>query len=65
MHIFCMAHAQLSRDEHLLLAVVAVMALDLAVLLPWQLVDPITCRTWTTASSAAEVFSQVSVIHVS
>jgi len=37
---------QTSRDEHLLLAVLALLLLDLVFLLPWQLVDPVTCTAW-------------------
>lgn len=39
---------QSTRDEHLLLGVAALMLIDLAILLPWQFVDPITCHisTW-------------------
>jgi hypothetical protein len=40
-----------SRDEHLLLAVAALLLLDLGVLLPWQLVDPVRCTTWLQSTS--------------
>ena len=35
---------QLTRDEHLLLGVLIMIVLDLAIMLPWTLVDPITCQ---------------------
>ena len=44
------ACAQTSRDEHLLLAVLALLLLDLGFLLPWQLVDPVTCTSWQLTS---------------
>ena len=37
-------NGKLTRDEHLLLGVLIMLLLDLAILLPWILVDPITCQ---------------------
>ncbi len=36
------------RDEHLLLAILVLLALDVAILLPWTLVDPIVCKNVAT-----------------
>ena len=37
-------NGKLTRDEHLLLGVLIMLLLDVAILLPWILVDPITCE---------------------
>src|SRR5688572_22860686 len=49
----CQLMLQSTRDEHLLLGVAALMLLDLAIVLPWQLIDPITCHisTWKTVNA--------------
>lgn len=39
---------QTFRDEHLLLVIGSLLLLDLVILLPWQLVDPVTCVPWIT-----------------
>jgi len=52
--------AQTSRDEHLLLAVFALLLLDLVFLLPWQLADPVTCTTWRITSLPTDAVSACS-----
>ena len=37
-------NGSMARDEHLLLGVVVMATLDLAIVLPWSLLDPIQCR---------------------
>ncbi len=44
--------SQMTRDEHLLLGIVLMLILDLCVLLPWHIIDPIRCHRRT----VAEVF---------
>ena len=55
---------QTSRDEHLLLAVLALLLLDLVFLLPWQLVDPVTCTTWRINSVPSDAVSTIPIITI-
>lgn len=43
---------QLTRDEHLLLILFVLLALDLVILLPWALLDPIECHRRTVEAVA-------------